>query len=785
MLRLFAFHAAWLLTLGLSGQVQQGLVLDPKGQPLAGAHISAAQKAGGTVSNGQGLFQIEAHRGDTLFISHLGFHTHKEGLANTKDTLIVHLRPDRLGLSEAVVSASGRAQTQQRAPVLVSKIQGKTLKSAQALSVAEGLHFSPGLRVENNCQNCGFTQVRMNGLAGPYTQILINSRPIFSSLMGVYGLEMFPPSMIERIEVVRGGGSVLYGGNAIAGTINLITAEPDHNHFEAHSTLQLLEDGSPQFSSGVNASFISTDYNQGANFYTFQRQRQPYDANDDGFTELPQLRNTVMGGEFFWKPKERQKLSLQWFYTQEERRGGNDLDLEPHQADLAEALRHEIAGGGFTYEGYSSEKDHHWSAYVSGQSTGRSSYYGGGGRVLGPGDSLTEADLLALNAYGRSRDHSLISGAQYHYSPHPRWTLSAGSEWRLQAVKDQMPGYERAVDQQVETLGNFLQISYFPLPSLEFLGGMRYDRVRIEGAYQIANDQRGQERTFHLPVPRLALKYQWNEQWSLRASYARGYRAPQAFDEDLHIETVGGAPLFVQLADDLQAEFSNSYNASATYQKQVKGDSYLASLEYFHTTLIKPFINSNQRELSNGTALILKRNGSGAWVQGINGAFNAQFSAAWTVQTGFTWQEARYKEAEVLWRSTENAGSPDSVVSVQELLRTPNFYAYATLEYQITERQGLNFTLNFTGPMGVPHVIDPETEFTRVERSPSFWDLGLRYAYRWPLRSGASLEATLGIKNALNAYQQDFDRGPARDSNYIYGPLQPRTFTLGLRFHLQ
>ena len=89
------------------------------------------------------------------------------------------------------------------------------------------LMFSPGLRVENDCNNCGFSQVRMNGLEGPYTQILINSRPIFSGLAGVYGLEHIPPSMIQRIEVVRGGGSALFGGNAIAGTINVITKDPD------------------------------------------------------------------------------------------------------------------------------------------------------------------------------------------------------------------------------------------------------------------------------------------------------------------------------------------------------------------------------------------------------------------------------------------------------------------------------------------------------------------------------------------------------------------------------
>ncbi len=91
------------------------------------------------------------------------------------------------------------------------------------LRFADGLNFQPGVRVENNCQNCGFQQVRINGLEGPYTQILVDSRPIFSAQTGVYGLEQIPANMIERVEIMRGGGSALFGSSAIAGTINIIT----------------------------------------------------------------------------------------------------------------------------------------------------------------------------------------------------------------------------------------------------------------------------------------------------------------------------------------------------------------------------------------------------------------------------------------------------------------------------------------------------------------------------------------------------------------------------------
>ena len=103
-----------------------------------------------------------------------------------------------------------------------------------------GTKFQPGVRVETNCQNCGFQQVRINGLDGPYTQILIDSRPIFSALSGVYGLEQIPANMIERVEVMRGGGSALFGSSAIAGTINIITKEPMRNSAQIAHSLTMI-----------------------------------------------------------------------------------------------------------------------------------------------------------------------------------------------------------------------------------------------------------------------------------------------------------------------------------------------------------------------------------------------------------------------------------------------------------------------------------------------------------------------------------------------------------------
>ena len=141
------------------------------------------------------------------------------------------------------------------------------MNATQSVSVADGLNFSPGVRVETNCQNCGFTQVRLNGLEGAYTQILLNSKPVFSSLLGVYGLEQIPTNIIERIEIVRSGGSALYGSNAIAGTVNIITKDPILNTWEIGSTLALVDGKSADRILTLNTSIVADDLNSGVGRY--------------------------------------------------------------------------------------------------------------------------------------------------------------------------------------------------------------------------------------------------------------------------------------------------------------------------------------------------------------------------------------------------------------------------------------------------------------------------------------------------------------------------------------
>ncbi|NBC06857.1 MAG: TonB-dependent receptor, partial [Bacteroidetes bacterium] len=685
MYRVVIYLFCSLFSLALYGQ--ESLIegkISSDGHALEGVSVALLDTPFGAVTDEQGQYKIKGvPAGEyTLQASYLGYRAStvvvrpKAGEVKAVD---LALEPDVLRLEDVVVSATRNAVPAHRAPIMVNRIDDRVFNQTQSLSLSEGLSFSPGLRLENNCQNCGFTQLRMNGLSGPYTQILINSRPVFSALAGVYGLEMIPSNMVERVEVVRGGGSALYGGNAIAGTVNIITKDPVQNTFEVGSNLAYIDGDTPDRTLTVNGSIVDKDLQKGLSFYAFNRSRDYWDANGDGFSEITQLENTTFGLDAFFNPDDRSKVKLNLFGIDEFRRGGNRFDLAPHQTDVTEQLDHRILGGNLSYERFSKDKAQKLSAYLSATRVERESYYGGGGRVLQPGDSLTEADLLAINAYGQSQDLSLVGGLQYAHELSEDWMLTVGSEYQYNDVIDEMPGYNREIDQRVSTLGSYAQLEWKPSSDWSFLLGGRYDHLNIDGLYALDAETFRNERNFGVFVPRASAMYFFNPGLKLRMSYAQGYRAPQAFDEDLHIETVGGAALFTRLDPDLETERSNSYSASLDYTYRQPGFESNFVIDGFYTQLNNPFITANQLGLPSGVAVITKRNGAGATVAGVNMEANLAFSSRWMLQLGGTLQTASYEEAEEIWSpEAVNDANRDSVVTASRLLRTPDAYGFFT-----------------------------------------------------------------------------------------------------------
>ena len=246
----------------------------------------------GTVTDATGhYFFKNLKAGDYVIeVKYMGYQTEQKRVIVKNDMtqeVNFEIEEDNVQLNGVVVSANRSETTRKLAPALVQVLDAKIFDISNSTSLSQGLCFQPGVRVENNCQNCGFQQVRINGLEGPYTQILIDSRPIFSALSGVYGLEQIPANMVERVEVMRGGGSALFGASAIAGTINIITREPLRNTgLISHTITSLGNSSDYDNNTSLNASLVTDDSKAGIYLFAQNRVRSGYDDDNDGYTEV-------------------------------------------------------------------------------------------------------------------------------------------------------------------------------------------------------------------------------------------------------------------------------------------------------------------------------------------------------------------------------------------------------------------------------------------------------------------------------------------------------------------
>ncbi|MFZ4582501.1 MAG: TonB-dependent receptor [Paludibacter sp.] len=732
-----------------------GDVKDAKtGEHIPFINITIANTVIGTTTDRTGHFYLKNLPIGThiLKVSGLGYNSVEKEVkieANKTIELNFLVTESSLSLNEVVVSANRNETNRKDASLVVGILTPKIFLATNAVCLAQGLNFQPGVRVENDCNNCGFTQVRINGLEGPYSQILIDSRPIFSALAGVYGLEQIPVNMIERVEVVRGGGSALYGSNAIAGTINVITKEPLNNYFSAAYNYEQIGGTTPDNSVNINTAVISDDAKAGMYLYGTYRNRAPYDNNGDGYSENPLLKNHTIGLRSYYRLSSQSKLTLEYHNMNEFRRGGNKFELQPHQTEITEQIEHEINGGSLAYNWFSTDSKQKINAYTSIQNINRQSYYG---------------TNFNPNSYGNTLNNTWVTGAQYVLNMDKLVFMPAeftiGSEYQYDDINDVIKGYNRNFQQTTQIIGLFAQ-NEWKNKRLNIMLGARLDKHNLLNKAVIS--------------PRITTKYNFTPNLNWRASYSAGFRAPQAFDEDLHIEAVSGVVKIITVSPNLRPEHSNSFSTSFDYEFIIGKTNIDMLIEGFYTHINDIFILAETgTEALTGNIIVERRNGSGAKVSGINIEGKVAPSTKMQLQFGYTLQQSFYDQAE---RWSDDV----TVAAERKMLRTPNNYGYFTLTASPAKKWALSATGTYTGTMLAPHFAGYIAS-DRLEQTPDFFDLTLKASHDIKL-NGITMQLSGGVKNAFNAYQKDLDVGALRDAGYIYGPGLPRTFFVGLKFN--
>ncbi len=731
----------------------EGKVIDSgTHKPLAGVNVIILNSAMGASTDKDGHFTIDnVPLGRMrLVASYMGYQSKQKTLVlneNGIDDIRFMLDEDIMETGTIVVTGTATPYLYEEAPVKTEVIPRLLIEQNRSCNLSEALTLQTGLRVENNCQNCNFTQVRILGFDGRYSQVLIDGDPVVSTLAGVYALEQFPQEMIEQIEIVKGGGSALYGGGAVAGAINLRTRKPYLNQIKAHYDIQNVN-GAMDHRSGIMAERVSQDGHTGAFIFGSIRERDHYDHNKDGFSELGLLKHTSTGIHWFYRPFSTGEFRSSFHRITEERRGGNDFDRPEHEADIAESVNHKRWGGKLRWNQRLNES-FNYQTYYAFSLLERQSYYGGLS-----GNSYTDS-IDALKYYGNTDNQTHVAGLKGTVLA-GNHQITFGSQYSADELRDESVEDSRYhIDNLYTNIGIYIQ------DDLKF-GDDRYNLVfgaRLDKHSQLAQ-----------PVisPRLNIKYTPVSDLHFRASFTTGFKAPQTFDEDLHVESLGGDQRVVRNAPDLQPEKSRTISAGMEFQGYYGNFPVLFGITGFYSVLSDAF---SEVELSNPQSdLILwqRVNSTCAQVRGVELDLGYKPTNNLEFRSGVTYKSGRYDAKQEIFNN----------VYSEQFLRTPNLFGYLRTIWIPKESFTFLTSVKYTGHMYVPN----EAASTIVETQQSFVELGVNGSYQLAFIRHLQGELMFGVKNITNAYQNDLQKGVDRDPAYVYGPQLPRRMYLGIEF---
>ena len=698
----------------------EGRVLDSQGLPLPGVVVTGSSTQ--AVTDGEGRFCLALPAGAPKVTATL------PGFGRTQIDLAADaVRPVRRDLTlspafaeDVVVTATGTRRLSNAVPVRTEVIGRGAIDATASRTLADAIEFTTGVRVENNCQNCNFSQIRLLGLEGPYTQILVDGHPVISSLAQVYGIEHIPARMIERIEVVKGGGSALYGSGAVGGVINIIPRE-------APVSGGVIE-GRLERGGSLNAAvdWVSTARTTTLTMYGQRDVVRPHDVDGDGYSEVSRRDLGAYGarGQRFFLDGAG-KLAVDVSRIDEDRRGGDQLDVAPHLANVAEAITSRRTSLSSTwYHQPSAALDYRLTFAMA--STDRDSYYGTG---------------MDPNAYGATTSRLALGEAQVNRYV-GRHTLSFGGQLSRDVTTDEQPAYGRSLNLRYISRGLFVQHDWTLGGGWQLLSGVRTDWHSA--------------LTSPVVSPRFALLYSPADAVDVRVSLSRGFRAPQVFDEDLHLSSAGGEVRLVRLDPALREERATNVMTGIEWKPTVGPGQGLVEVNAFHTRLTDLF-----HTITTATDMF-KTNLGGAKVSGVELNLGWGIGDDLVIQGGVVVQRARFD-------------APEPTFGSRDFFRSPRHYGNLTVRWKSHSGWDAFVGARLTGSMVAPHLTG-YIAASRLEHTPRFFTVDGSVG-----RAIGPLTIAMVGRNLTNAYQRDLDQGPLRDAAYVYGPRMPRSFGLTTR----
>ncbi|HOF16206.1 MAG TPA: TonB-dependent receptor [Bacteroidales bacterium] len=704
--------------------------------------------------------------------------------------IFFELEEDVLLLDQVVVTATRSEHHLKNVPVRTEIISAKTIENKNACNIYQALEGTPGVRVENQCQYCNFTMVRMQGLGAEHTQVLINGQPMYSGLAGVYGLQQLSTIDVDKIEVVKGAGSALYGSGAIAGAINIVTKEPS---FVPSTTLDIQFGNHKTNKFDINSSMRNEKGNIGLNVFAQRYSEGAIDQTGPGMTTkevrkkdgisdrvMSNLTNAGFGLYINNAFMKNDKLIIRGKSVFEKREGGTITDdyfrnpltdgtenitTDRYEASInyekkiktKSAINLSVA---YTHHNRNATNDSYLNDYMATHGDTVPDL-----RDMRPYLANENSLTSTLTFNTTLKKHSLIVGLQFFYD--------VLKESGMYVVVDETSSflgesYRSTANKSAREIGLFIQDEWTIGKKIMIVPGIRLDHHHSGEKY--TSDQQVFEST-NFPKtkfdetavnPRLAIKYEISKKFTLRANAGTGFRAPYGFSEDLHL--CSGSPR-VWKSSDLNPERSISYNISADYY----GKRIRISTNIFRTDL-KNKIGFTDAD-SNIAALGYDyqwKNIDNAFVQGVELSIMANLAKNLDMGVDFTYNHGKYKNVREDW-----VGTKYEKVS-KYISRFPSTTGNIKIEYS-PKTWTFSVTGNFQGNMYIDYYSEDET-LSKIKKTKPNMIFNARVSKKLSL-----FKLYAGVNNIFNYVQ---DERHLDDAAFMYAPVYGTMFYGGVSINI-
>jgi len=729
-----------------NGQVS-GRVFNRDMEPVGGATVQSPRATVAAGNNGR--FILHAHVGDTVRISAVGYADTSLVVQQGVKEMLVVLGARMGSMEEVVVSGGMREVTRMNSPIPVESYSARFFRKNPVPNLFESLSILNGVQPQINCNVCNTGDIHINGMEGPYTMVLIDGMPIVSSLSTVYGLMGIPSGIIKRIEIVKGPSSTLYGSEAVAGLINVITQDADNGEkFYA----DVMGTSFGEYNADLAGRIKAGKWNGliGVNGFLYNDIK---DVNRDHFTDV-----TLQKRISLFQKWELQRASAKPFSFAarifSENRWGGELRWTPSLRGSDSIYAESIATNRFEFFG-------HYGLPLKKQPIllEYSYNYHYQDAAYGPGIYLAgqHTGFGQLRWNGQIGRHNLVSGIPIRYIRYD----------------DNTPATEalsgKTKPDHSLTTGLFVQDEWDWNERWTLLTGIRTEWNNSHG---------------WIPSPRLALRFRPDARQTFRFSTGNGFRVVNLFTED-HLALSGARDL--SILSTLKPEKSWNLNLNYTRHHNFQNGSWYLDASAFYTY----FTNKIIADYDADPTLIIYDNLDGYAVsRGISVSSDLSFRNRWKFMTGFSLMEVFSKEKNGAAKAER-----------EEVLFAPRFTANYAWSYTIP---AMSLTIDLTGKTyGTMRLPVVPGDF-REAWSPVFTLLNLQFTRKmnakWELYGGAKNLLNFLPKNPILHPDDPFDTpggkyfdeagNPRPDTNphgyrfdpsYNYAPMQGIRGFVGVR----